>query len=139
MNYLSFNFSIHDPNFKTHAVQVTNDIPNNYISHGFVSTPIYDSFNVQIGYKCSDDYVQQVSENEYMVRINNTYYINNKGTISWQYAFINHVPSYFYPVGINASGNITSATGEYFGKTGAVSLIPNSDGTRDVTVVFNIN
>jgi len=139
MSILQFRFSIKDPKFKTYSVQVNNDVPNNFISHSFVSTPIYDVFGVEIGYKCSDDYVQQVSEKEYMVRLSNTYYIHNKGTINWQYAFINDKPSYFYPVGINASSNITSTTGEYFGKTGVVSLTPNADGTRDVVIGFNFN
>ena len=137
MSFIKLNFSIHDPNFKSYSVQVNNDIPNNYIAHGFISTPIYDSLGIEIGYKCSDDYVQQVNEKEYMVRINNTYYIHNKGTISWQYAFINNKPSYFYPVGVNAAGNITSATGEFFGKTGAVSLFPSADGKREVYIGFN--
>ncbi len=134
---LSFNFSVKDPEFKTWANEVKNPIPNNFIEHAFISTPIYDDFGVKIGYKVSDDYVQQVSENEYMVRISNTYYIQNKGTISWNYAFLNDKPSYFYPIGV-AKSNITSTTGEYLGRTGAVILEPFADGLRKVQVVFNL-
>jgi hypothetical protein len=137
--YLNFYFSTKDPNFKTFAIEVPNTIPNNRVEHAFVSTPIYDNFDVEIGYKCSDDYIQQVSEDKYLVRINNTYYINGKGTISWQYAFLNDKPSYFYPVGILAASNITSTTGDYFGKTGAVTLLPTEDGKRSVTIGFNFN
>ena len=136
--YINFYFSTKDPEFKSFAIEVPNNIPNNYTAHAFVSTPIYDSeFNQKIGYKVSDDYIQQVSENEYMVRINNTYYINGQGTISWQYAFLNNKPSYYYPIGILAVSNITSTTGSYYGKTGVVSLMPNKDGSRNVTIGFN--
>jgi hypothetical protein len=137
--YLSFYFSTKDPNFKSFAIEVPNTIPNNYVAHAFVSTPIYDNFDIEIGYKCSDDYIQQVSEDKYLVRINNTYYINGKGSITWQYSFLNDVPSYFYPVGVLASSNIISTTGDYFGKSGAVALLPTEDGKRSVTIGFNFN
>ena len=110
-----------------------------HVAHAFVSTPIYDNFNIEIGYKCSDDYIQQVSEDKYLVRINNTYYINGKGSINWQYSFLNDTPSYFYPIGVLASSNITSTTGDYFGKSGAVALLPTEDGKRSVTIGFNFN
>jgi hypothetical protein len=135
-SYLKFNFSINDPKFKTTTLLVS-DTPLNYISHVFIQTPIYDIFGVEIGYKVANDYVQQVNDNEYLITINSTYYIKNNGTISWQYSFINSKPTVYYPTGVLASSNITSTTGIYFGKTGAVSLIPNADGTRDVTVGFN--
>ncbi len=134
---LSFNFSTKDPEFKTWAVDVTNPVPNNLITHAFISTPIYDDFGVKIGYKVSDDYIQQVSENKYMIRISNTYYIQNKGTISWNYSFLNDKPSYFYPIGVVAKSNIVSTTGEYFGRTGAVFLEPLENGLRKVQVIFN--
>ena len=56
MSILEFNFSIKDPKFKTCSTEVKNDVPNNFILHAFISTPIYDVFGVEIGYKCSDDY-----------------------------------------------------------------------------------
>jgi hypothetical protein len=136
--YLHFYFSINDPKFKSYSV-VVNDCPKNYIAHAFISTPRYDVFDVEVGYKCSDDYIQQVAEDKYMVRISNTYYFKNKGTISWQYAFINDKPSYYYPLGVVASSNITATTGDYFGKTVDVSLTPKEDGRRDVTIGFNFN
>jgi len=136
--YLNFYLSIKDPEFKSSSVEIPNDVPNNYISRIFISTPIYDSeFKQKIGYKVSNDYIQQVSENEYIVTIYSTYYIYGQGTISWQYSFLNDKPSYYYPVGILAVSNITSTTGTYYGKTGVVSLTAYEDGKRDVTVGFN--
>ena len=134
---LYFKFSTKDPEFKTWTVNVDNPVPNNLIQHAFVSTPIYDMFDVPIGYKVSDDYVQQVNESQYLVRIHNTYYIQNKGTISWDYCFLNDKPQIYYPVNKIAASNITSTTGSYFSKTGVVSLDPKEDGTRFVTVIFN--
>jgi hypothetical protein len=134
--YLSFYFNKNDPNFKSEEI-IVDSKPGSYISHAFISAYIYDNFGVKIGYKVSDDYVQQVDENKYIVRINSTYYIENQGTITWQYSFINDVPSYYYPIGILAASNIVSTTGNYFGKTGVVSLMPNEDGTRNINIIFN--
>jgi hypothetical protein len=136
--YLNLYFSTKYPDFKTFFIEVPNSIPNNYTAYAFFSTPIYNSeFNKKIGYKVSDDYIQQVSENEYSVTINNTYHIDGHGTISWQYAFINNKPTYYYPIGVSAISNIVSTTGSYYGKTDVVSLMQNEDGTRNVTIGFN--
>ena len=107
-----------------------------YISHSFVETPIYDFSDKKIGYKVSDDYIQQVETNKYIVRLNNTYYLEGKGSISWLYVFENNKPEIYYPVNVQAASTIISGTGEYFGKTGTVTLFPKLDGTRLVTVSF---
>jgi hypothetical protein len=133
---LNFYFTTKDPEFSTNTTIVpTTD--NNYISHVFVKAPIYDFSNTKIGYKVTDDYVQQVASNKYIVRLNNTYYIEGSGSISWQYVFENDKPAVFYPVNKIVASNIISTTGEYYGKTGKVSLFPKEDGTRLVNVTFN--
>ena len=133
---LNFYFTTQDPEFSTNTIIVpTSD--NSYISHVFVKAPLYNLANVQIGYKVTDDYVQQVAPNKYVVRLNNTYYIEGSGSISWQYVFENDKPSVFYPVNQLAASNIISTTGEYYGKTGKVSLFPKPDGTRIVNVTFD--
>jgi len=131
---LSFYFSSKDPNFKTNTV-VVQDLPR-YISHSFVETPIYDFSEKKIGYKVSDDYIQQVDTNKYIVRLNNTYYIEGKGSISWLYVFENSKPEIYYPINVGASSTIISGTGDYFGKTGTVTLFPKPDGSRLVTISF---
>jgi hypothetical protein len=134
--YISFSFNINDPEFNSQTTVVNPNSPY-YVAHVFIRTPIYDNVGVKIGYKVSDDYIQQLSPTEYSVRISSTYYIQNQGTINWSYSFINNKPSQFYPVGVLASSNITSTTGTFFGKTGAVALMPNQDGSRNVTIAFN--
>jgi len=79
-SYLNFHFNVKNPENRI-ATVVVNEEPN-YIAHSFLQIPIYDNFDIEIGYKISDDYIQQIGENQYIVRINSTYHIKNKGTIS---------------------------------------------------------
>lgn len=132
---LNFYFTIKDPEFTT-TTTVVSSKSDEYISHVFVKTPIYDFTNTQIGYKVSDDYVQQVASNKYIVTLNNTYYLEGKGTVSWQHTFENDKNTVFYPVDQLAASNIIATTGEFYGNTGFVSLFPKSDGTRIVNITF---
>lgn len=130
---LSFYFNKNDPNFKSEEIIVET---NPYIGHWFITTPIYDENNIKIGYKATDDYIQQVEDNRYLVRYNNTYFIDGKGTISWEYATNNNLPNPYYPIGTVAKARITSATGDYVGVRGCISLTPQIDGRRDVVINF---
>jgi len=132
---LNFYFTTKDPQFSSTTAVVSSE-PGKYISHAFVKTPIYDFTDAVIGYKVSDDYVQQVDVNKYIVRLNNTYYLEGKGTISWQYVFENDTNNIYYPINKLAASNIISATGDYYGKNGFVSLFPKPDGTRVVNITF---
>ncbi len=130
---LSFYFNKNDPEFKSTEI-VAQASP--YIGHWFITTPIYDSKNKVIGYKATDDYIQEVGTNQYLVRYLNTYFINGKGTISWQYATVNDQPNPFYPLGVTAKARITSATGDYVNASGCVKLTPKADGQRDVVISY---
>ena len=135
---LSFKFHVNDPAAKKTSTVVVNS-PTNYVEHVFLQIPIYDAkTNNQIGYKVSDDYIQQLTEGQYLIRINTTYYFNNKGTISWQYNFVNSTASVLYPPGIPAISNVISTTGDFTTYTyGEVKLIPSADGTRVVFITLN--
>ena len=76
---LNFYFTTQDPNFVAQPM-VVDTTPGKYISHVFVRAPLYsfDNNPVPIGYKVTDDYVQQVAENKYIIRLNNTYYFDNR-------------------------------------------------------------
>ena len=78
-----------------------------------------------------------MKSNKYIVRLNNTYYIDDKGSISWQYVFENDNKNVYYPVNKLVASNIIVTTGEYYGKTGKVSLFPKPDGSRIVNVTFD--
>jgi len=132
---LSFYFSTRDPAFSTTTV-VVKDAPD-YISHTFVKTPIYSFNDKPIGYKVSDDYVQQVAPGKYIVRLNNTYHVDGRGSISWQYTFMHDNPTVYYPVNVAANSNILNTTGEFYGQSGTVTLFPKEDGSRLVTVSFD--
>jgi hypothetical protein len=131
---LFFYFNKNDPEFMTTTNVVSNE--PNYISHSFVRCPIYDIYDRKIGYKVSDDYVQQVGQDKYIVRLNNSYYFKNRGTISWQYIFNNNKPEIYYPVGVPAVSNIISGTGDFLHKHGTVSLLPDANGKRFVEITF---
>jgi hypothetical protein len=133
---LNFYFTTKDPQFSTTTTVVSSN-PENYISHVFVKAPLYDFTDSLIGYKVTDDYVQQVGVNKYIIRLNNTYYLEGRGTISWQYVFENDTNKVFYPINKIAASNIISATGEFYGKSGFVSLFPKQDGSRIVNVTFD--
>jgi hypothetical protein len=133
-----FKFNVNDPL----ALKTSNVIVNsstNYVEHAFLQIPIYDvKTNNQIGYKVADDYIQQLSAGQYLVRINSTYYFNNTGTISWQYSFVNSIPSVLYPAGVPAISNVTSTTGQFtVYSNGEVKLIPSADGNRVVFITLN--
>lgn len=87
-----------------------------------MTAPLYDFTDTRIGYKVTDDYVQQIGPDKYIVQLNNTYYLDGKGSISWQYVFENDKNTVFYPINQLAASNIISGTGEYYGKNGFVSL-----------------
>lgn len=131
-NELKFHFNKNDASFQSTPV-VIQESP--YIGHWFISCPIYNCHNNQIGYKVSDDIIQQVG-NTYLVRLNNTYFIKGKGSISWQYSFMSSQPNPYYPIGTIAKSTIISGTGEYMGKKGTVKLTPLSNGRRNVEITF---
>jgi len=133
---LSFYFDINDPEFFSKKV-IVNPSPTKLIEHVFITTPIYDKNGIKIGYKSSDDILQQIGTNKYIVKINNTYFIDGEGTIDWKYNFITDKPSVYYPIGVEAKSTIISGTGEYINANGVVSLIPLYTGRRNVTIKFN--
>jgi hypothetical protein len=117
-----------------------NNSPTNDIQHVFVRAPIYNLKNEQIGYKVSDDYVQQVDTEKYVVRLNNTYAFYSKGleigSISWQYVFVNTTPSVYYPLNVLNKSTIISGTGKFANAKGSVTLIAKSNGDRFVYIKF---
>jgi len=131
---LSFHFNKNDPEFRSTERVVQAADP--YIGHWYITTPIYDNDNNFIGYKATDDYVQEISKGQYLVRYINTYFINGKGTISWQYASINDQPNPYYPLGVVAKARIKTATGDYVNANGCVKLTPKADGRREVVISY---
>ena len=140
-NHLKFKFSKNDPNFTSVSTQVSNSLPNNIVEHYFVRCPIYSFKNKQIGYKVSDDYVQQVAEDKFVVRLNNTYTFMSKGvevgSISWQGVFTNTTNSIFYPINVPIKSAIISGTGVFAKATGSVTLLAKTNGDRLIDIKFD--
>ncbi len=137
MKSIKFYFDINDKEFISTSQTVPTVKSNNLINNVYIKTPIYNPYGKKIGYKTSNDILQQVSSTEYSVRIFNTYHFDNLGTINWEYSFINSKPNVFYPVGTIAESNIVSGTGDFLGATGKVKLNPTADGKRYVVIKFD--
>lgn len=132
---LSFYFDKNDPNFISTQIVVQR---SPYIGHWFITAPIYNNEGRAIGYKATDDYVQEVTEEVYLVRYANTYFFD-EGTISWEYASTSSAPDPYYKPNVVAKARITSGTGDFLKTIGNVSLTPLADGKRNVVVTYNKN
>jgi len=80
--------------------------------------------------------VQENSDSKYLVRHFFTYFINGKGSISWQYCDINEQPIPYFQTGIIVKGRIISGTGDYVNANGYVIIIPKVDGRREVSISY---
>jgi hypothetical protein len=136
MKSIKFYFDITDNEFISTSQTVPTTKSNNLINNVYIRSPIYSKCGQKIGYKTSNDILQQLAPNKYSVRISNTYYIEGKGTINWDYSFINDKPNVFYPAGIVAESTIISGTGDFIGASGKVKLTPTPDGKRYVEINF---
>ena len=110
----------------------------NYIANGYVQIPMYDIFDVLIGYETNNNVIQKEDTDKYIFRINTTFNIETKGTINVFFNLNLTTPNIIFPNDIPIVGTIISCSGSYIGKTGIVSYIPFSDGRRDITIVFNV-
>lgn len=137
MSYLEFNFNLNDKGTTSKTVIISEEP---YIEQSFLQLALYDKFNVKIGYESSNTYVQQVGENQYAVRAFTTYnFKNNNSAINWQYNFVSDVLSYKYPTDKVLASNIISTTGDYYGKSGVVTIKAYESGLREATIGFNFN
>jgi len=92
MKSIKFYFDINDKEFISTNQTVPTSKPNNSISNVYIRCPIYSKCGKKIGWKTSNDILQQLSSNQYSVRIFNTYHFEGLGTINWEYSFINSEP-----------------------------------------------
>jgi len=115
---------------------VIDDTAGNYISSTFLTTPVYDLTKKEIGYNATNRHIDQNGD-KYVIRINSTYYIYGRGSISWQYVFEHDSSDIFYPEGGVIDSNIISTLGDYYGKNGTISLFIEADGLITVNITFN--
>ena len=137
MKSIKFYFDINDKEFISTSQTVPTVKSTNLINNVYIRCPIYNPDGVKIGYKTSNDILQQLSPTKYSVRIFNTYHLDGFGTINWEYAFVNDKPNVYYPVGVVAESTIVSGTGVFNGVSGKVKLNPTADGKRYVVIKFN--
>jgi len=130
---LAFYYNRNDPNFTSKEVIIQ---ATPYIGNWFFTFPLYDNDNKKIGNESSDAYVQEDSDGKYLVRDYSTFFINDKGSISWQSAYINEQPKPYFRPGIKVKARIISGTGDYVNANGCVNIIPKIDGHRDVVISY---
>ena len=136
MNFFQFTY---DRKLADNYVQVIRNDGDNYISSKYVINKIFDLYNVQIGYYTINSIVQQIpGEKSFYITENTTYYINGNGNISGIYHYTSDTNSAIFTPGNTYATEIICPGGEYFGKKGAISIEPNEDGTRLVSVSLNI-
>lgn len=133
---LVFYFNTKDKNYKSFTE--TYDQEPNLITQSFVNAPIYQwNTNSQIGYLLSDDYVQQIEDKSYILRINQTFYFQKKDSISWYFVCKKAHPNNFFPPASLSTSTIISGTGLYYGKQGTVTVEPMDNFTFRVSITFS--
>ena len=133
--FIQFYFKGDDPLSLSQTV-VINPGPIQYIAETYFSYPLYNFTNIQIGYLAGNLSVQQISASLYEIKIISTYHFGNTGSISWQYAFLSDNTQQHFPENIANAAPITSSTGQYYSKTGIVSLTTFPNTRNEVTVRF---
>ena len=136
MSFFQFKY---DRKLSNREVQVIRNDGNNYISSNYVINKIFDLYDVQIGHYTVNSIVQQIpGEKLFYITENTTYYINDNGNISGIYHYISDTDSAIFTPGNTYATEIICPGGKYFGKNGAISIAPNEDGTRIVSVSLNV-
>jgi hypothetical protein len=136
-NVIQIRENINDSQSKFYTNVIVND-EKNYIANVYVQLPLYDIFDVLIGYECSTDTIQKQDDGKYILRINATFNFEKTGTINVLFNTNLSTPDIIFKEGVPIVGTIISGSGSYTGKTGVVSLIPFNDGRREITITFNV-
>lgn len=138
MTSLSFYFNIRQAAQNTKRVVVDNS-PDKYKAQLFITSPLYSlGTDEMIGSKSTVSDIQQTGPSQYLLHIQTTYMLNDRGSVSWQFSTYNNTPSQFFTTAVPSVSNIVSTTGEFLGRTGTVSVAPSPTDLRVVTVFFNI-
>ena len=99
---------------------------------------MYDVFDVLIGYECNTNVIQKQDDDKYILRLNTAFNFEKTGTINVLFNTNISTPDNIFEEGTPIVGTIISGSGSYTGKTGVVSIIPFSDGRREITIAFNV-
>ena len=136
-NVIQIRENINDSQSNFYTNVIVND-EKNYIANGYVQIPIYDVFDVLIGYECNTNVIQKQDDDKYILRLNTTFNFEKTGTINVLFNTNISTPNVIFEEGTPIVGTIISGSGSYTGKTGVVSIIPFSDGRREITIAFNV-
>jgi hypothetical protein len=136
-NVIQIRENISNSQSKFYTDVIVND-EKNYIANGYVQIPMYDVFDVLIGYECNTNVIQKQDDDKYILRLNTTFNFEKTGTINVLFNTNISTPNIIFEEGTPIVGTIISGSGSYTGKTGVVSIIPFNDGRREITIAFNV-
>ena len=136
-NVIQIRENINDSQSKFYTDVIVND-EKNYIANGYVQIPMYDVFDVLIGYECNTNVIQKQDGDKYILRLNTTFNFEKTGTINVLFNTNISTPNIIFEEGTPIVGTIISGSGSYTGKTGVVSIVPFNDGRREITIAFNV-
>lgn len=136
---INFHYNLFDSKERTAKTIIIQEEPN-YLAKSFIKIPIYsDVTNEKIGYRVSNQVIKQVQPELFLYRHHITFYfLENNSSITW-------LDNFESKSRLIVSGNtedystIESATGEYVGSKGTVSLVFQENGDINITIIFNVN
>jgi len=109
-----------------------------YVTNSSSYTPLFDNFDVKIGYATFSDTTSNLGYNgKVYVTEYATYFINGKGSITYSYSWENNTASDNFSENSTVITRIIASTGDYYNKTGPIVIDIDSLGNRNITISFN--
>ncbi len=132
-----FSYNYENPNNKE-IIELSN-VSKHFIGIGFFDTEILNENKEPIGHVVYNYFIQEVKENKFAVRYQATFFVEEKGTISWEFSIIQDSPNCFYSLENLVNARITTSTGIYGNSTGKVYLYADKVGSVLITIIFDEN
>ncbi len=132
-----FSYNYENPNNKE-IIELSND-SKHFIGIGFFDTEILNENKEPIGYVVYNYFIQEIKENKFAVRYQATFFVEEKGTISWEFSIIQECPNCFYSLENLVNARITTCTGIYEDNKGKVYLYADKVGSVLITIIFDDN
>ncbi len=132
-----FSYNYENPNNKE-IIELSN-VSKHFIGIGFFDTEILNENKEPIGYVVYNYFIQEIKENKFAVMYKATFFVEEKGTISWEFSIIQDSPNCFYSLENLVNARITTCTGIYGDSTGKVYLYADKVGSVLITIIFDDN
>jgi len=109
-----------------------------YVNNTSSYTPLYDTYDVKIGYATFSDSLSNLGYNgKTYVTEYGTYFLN-ESSISYSYSWESLDNSDNFPVNSTIVTRIIASTGIYYNKEGQIAIGIENDGTRVIIITINV-